>query len=47
VTSTTSFVKPVVQIDDTVVGDGEPGPLSRKLGALIKARLEAAVADAA
>ncbi len=33
-TSTTSFVLPVVQIDDAVVGDGTPGPLSRKLGAL-------------
>ena len=47
VTSTTSFVKPVVQIDDTVVGDGKPGPLSQKLGTLIKARLEAAVSQAA
>ena len=33
-TSTTSFVLPVVQIDDAVVGDGKPGPLSRRLGAL-------------
>lgn len=43
VTSTTSFVKPVVRIDDTVIGDGKPGPLSRKLGTMIAARLEAAV----
>ncbi len=31
VTSATSFVTPVVQIDDTVLGDGTPGPLSRRL----------------
>ncbi|HER27639.1 MAG TPA: D-amino-acid transaminase [Rhodospirillales bacterium] len=31
VTSTTSFVKAVVQIDDDVVADGEPGPLAAKL----------------
>jgi D-alanine transaminase len=33
-TSTTSFVLPVVQIDDALVGKGKPGPLSRKLGEL-------------
>ena len=33
-TSTTSFVLPVVRIDEAVVGDGKPGPLSRRLGAL-------------
>ena len=31
VTSATSFVTPVVRIDDTVVGDGSPGPLTRRL----------------
>ncbi len=30
-TSTTSMVKPVVRIDDTVIGDGTIGPLSRRL----------------
>ena len=30
-TSTTSFVMPVVQIDDHVVGDGKPGPFTRDL----------------
>ncbi len=29
--SATSFVTPVVQIDDTMIGDGAPGPLSRRL----------------
>ena len=31
VTSATSFLTPVVQIDDTVIADGAPGPLSRRL----------------
>jgi D-alanine transaminase len=29
--SATSFVTPVVQVDDTIIGDGKPGPLARKL----------------
>lgn len=44
VTSTTSFVKPVVEIDGRKVADGKPGPLTRQLGALIAERLEAQVA---
>ncbi|HVA14537.1 MAG TPA: D-amino-acid transaminase [Stellaceae bacterium] len=32
--SSTNFVLPVVTIDDTPIGDGKPGPLGRKLGAL-------------
>lgn len=44
VTSTTSFVKPVVKIDGRAVADGKPGPLSRQLGVLIAERLEAQVA---
>jgi D-alanine transaminase len=31
VSSATSFVTPVVSIDDTTIGDGTPGPLSRHL----------------
>ncbi|MDJ0683451.1 MAG: D-amino-acid transaminase [Alphaproteobacteria bacterium] len=31
VSSATSFVTPVVKVDDAVIGDGSPGPLSRKL----------------
>ena len=31
VTSATSFVTPVVRIDDTVIGSGRPGPLTRRL----------------
>jgi D-alanine transaminase len=30
-TSTTSFIKPITQIDDTVVANGEPGETSRRL----------------
>ena len=30
-TSATSFVTPVVQIDDIVIGDGAPGALTRNL----------------
>jgi D-alanine transaminase len=30
-TSATSFVTPVVQIDETVIGDGAPGAITRKL----------------
>lgn len=33
VSSATSFVTPVVQIDDVTIGDGTPGPLSRRLQA--------------
>lgn len=30
-TSTTAFVMPVTRIDDTVIGDGRPGPVTRML----------------
>ncbi|MBT3361297.1 MAG: D-amino-acid transaminase [Rhodospirillales bacterium] len=43
-TSTTSFVKPVIRIDGKPVGDGKPGSVTRQLGALISERLAAAVA---
>lgn len=44
ITSTTSFVKPVLEIDGRKVGDGKVGPVTRKLGELIARRLEAQVA---
>jgi D-alanine transaminase len=31
ISSATSYVMPVVRIDDTVIGDGKPGELARKL----------------
>jgi D-alanine transaminase len=39
-TSTTSIVLPIVQIDDAVIGDGKPGPLGRRLFALYSAHAE-------
>lgn len=36
-TSSTNFVLPVVRIDEAVIGDGRPGPLAKKLGALYAA----------
>lgn len=40
-TSTTSFVKPVVEIDGHPIGDGKVGPLTHKLQEMIAKRLEA------
>ena len=33
ITSATRFVLPVTRVDDTVVGEGRPGPITRRLGA--------------
>jgi len=33
VTSATRFVLPVTRVDDVVIGDGRPGPITRRLGA--------------
>ncbi len=45
-TSTTSYVTPVVRIDDSVVGDGKPGPLARELGTFYRRYVEAGGQDA-
>jgi len=45
-TSTTSYVTPVVRIDDDVVGDGKPGPLARELGNFYRRYVEAGGQDA-
>jgi D-alanine transaminase len=37
-TSASAFVTPVVKIDGKVIGDGKPGPVSRKLRALYMER---------
>ena len=42
--STTSYVLPVTRIDDTAIGGGRPGPLSRKLRSLYAAHAEGAAA---
>ncbi len=39
-TSTTSFVTPIVEIDGRKVGDGEPGPVTMRLQELYLQRLE-------
>lgn len=39
-TSTTSFVMPVVQIDETRIGSGAPGPVTRRLRALYEAHVQ-------
>lgn len=41
ITSTTSFVLPVVEVDGAVVGNGKPGTLARTLRSLYIARLNA------
>jgi D-alanine transaminase len=45
-TSTTSYVTPIVRIDETVVGDGKPGPLARELGQFYRRYVEAGGQDA-
>ena len=46
-TSASAFVMPVVAIDDTPVGDGRPGPLTRRLRALYFDMARGAVSAAA
>ena len=46
VTSTTAYVTPVVRIDDSVLGDGKPGPLARELGQFYRRYVEAGGQDA-
>ncbi len=44
ITSATSFVQPVVRIDDVTIGDGSPGPISQRLRQLYLAdRLKNAI----
>lgn len=46
-TSATSFVKPIVAVDGSPVGDGRPGPLSRRLFALFEHHVMSDVRPAA
>jgi D-alanine transaminase len=41
ITSTTSLAVPVIRIDETVIGDGRPGPVVLTLGAALLARYDA------
>lgn len=43
-TSATSFVKPIVAIDDRLVGDGRPGPVTRQLFELFSRHVHGAAA---
>lgn len=45
--STTSFVIPIVRIDDTVIGDGVPGPKARALRQIYQDHVEEQKASAA
>jgi len=47
ITSATSFVRPVVQIDGGQVGDGTPGPVSRRLFALFARHVRGDLPNAA
>ncbi|MBX3687460.1 MAG: aminotransferase class IV, partial [Rhodocyclaceae bacterium] len=38
ITSATTFVSPVVQIDDAAIGDGKPGPVAARLREIYLAR---------
>jgi len=38
-TSTTNDVMPVVRVDGTRIGGGEPGPVTRRIGEAVRARL--------
>lgn len=44
-TSTTSFVKPITQIDEHVIANGEPGGISRRLLSLYLDHMEAITAS--
>ena len=44
ITSTTNFLKPITQIDDAVIGNGEPGETSRRMLGLYAAYCREATA---
>ncbi len=41
ITSSTKRIMPIVQIDDLTIGEGRPGPVTKKVMALYKASVEA------
>ncbi len=47
ITSATSFVKPVVALDGSAVGDGHVGPVTRRLFALFARHVQGGLANAA
>ena len=46
-TSATSFVRPLVKVDGAVVGDGTPGPITRRLFAIFARHALGSLANAA
>jgi D-alanine transaminase len=46
-TSATSFVKPIVKIDGRAVGDGQVGPITRRLFDLFSRHVHAGLGNAA
>ena len=46
-TSATSFVRPIVKVDGAMVGDGTPGPVTRRLFAIFARHAQGGLANAA
>ena len=46
-TSATSFVRPIVAVDGAAVGDGTPGPVTRRLFAIFARHAQGSLANAA
>ena len=46
-TSATSFVRPLVKVDGVAVGDGTPGPITRRLFAIFARHAQGSLANAA
>ncbi len=47
ITSATSFVKPIVRLDAAAVGDGTPGPVTRRLFTLFARHVKSALGNTA
>ncbi len=45
-TSATSFVRPIVAVDGAAVGDGQPGPITRRLFAIFARHAQGSLANA-
>jgi D-alanine transaminase len=40
ITAATTFVKPITRLDGTIIGDGAPGPVARRLFALMSSHVQ-------
>lgn len=45
ITGTTKRVTPIVQVDDTIIGDGKPGPVTKNLQTLFEAYVDQFIQD--